>query len=76
MYQINHCGDPHLRKQEDFGVLLLSTFKVQPGRLLPPGEALWAAVEETNRRIFFLFYMIGWGLMTKNTFAHCVLSTL
>ena len=36
----------------------LAPSRYQPGRLVPPGEALWAAVEETNTRHFFVLY--GW----------------
>ena len=33
----------------------VAPFWYQSGRLLPPGEALWAA-EETNRRNFLLLF--------------------
>ena len=36
----------------------LAPSRYRPGRLVPPGEAIWAAVEETNRR-HFLFHMVG-----------------
>ena len=50
--------------------------RYQPGRLVPPGEALRATVEKTNGHNFFLFYMVGWSFMTNYTFAHRVLNTL
>ena len=52
----------------------LAPLRYQPVRLVPPGEALKAGVEDTN--ITFLYYMIGWCFMTKYTFAHRVLNTV
>ena len=32
-----------------------------PSGLVPPGEALWAAVEETNMRNLFFFKFFGFN---------------
>ena len=43
----------------------LAPFRYQPGRLVPPGEALWAAVKETNMWHFFVFLSLVWVLRLK-----------